>query len=79
MKETKICPKCDSNFVIYPLETMGYPTSSIKVLVPPKRAFLSLNTPDTFSLQAAVCGHCGYTELYVSEPKRLNDAWENKE
>ena len=83
MKDSKLCPKCSSDSVVYPLKVKGYPTKPLTVMVPKKRSFLSLNLPVAFlpvafSLQAAVCGNCGYTELYVADPQQLYNTW-NKE
>ena len=75
MKDSKRCPKCSSDSVVYPLKTVGYPSRSLAVMVPKKLLFFGLKLPVAFSLQAAVCGNCGYTELYVAEPQRLYNTW----
>ncbi|AUD06872.1 hypothetical protein CWM47_36525 [Spirosoma pollinicola] len=74
-KESKACPKCNSDQVAYPLETRGYPGDSIKVAVDPERSILGLNLPTLFPLQTAVCGNCGYTEFYVADFKKVYEKW----
>jgi predicted nucleic-acid-binding Zn-ribbon protein len=74
MKESKLCPKCNSAIVMYPLEIMGHHSNSAKVSAA-EHSLLGLNLPSKFPIQAAVCGHCGYTELHVADPASMYEEW----
>ena len=74
MKNSMICPKCSSNKIMFPVDTVAYP-GALQVAVPHLRTIMKINIPDSFSLQAAVCGTCGYTELYVNDPDLMYQKW----
>ncbi|WP_177236791.1 hypothetical protein [Spirosoma endophyticum] len=56
MKTSMICPKCSSDKIMYPVDTVGYPGTPLQVAVPHIRTIMKIDIPDSFSLQAAVCG-----------------------
>ncbi|SFF19025.1 hypothetical protein SAMN05216167_13424 [Spirosoma endophyticum] len=41
---------------MYPVDTVGYPGTPLQVAVPHIRTIMKIDIPDSFSLQAAVCG-----------------------
>jgi predicted nucleic-acid-binding Zn-ribbon protein len=66
------CPKCQSADVLHNVETADRDALSIMVYegsgVIPRRG-------RSFPIRAWVCAHCGYTELYVTEPQALAQSY----
>lgn len=83
MNDTKnrICFKCQSAHVMYPVEIAGDAETPIPLQLkvkPPKEegAWLSFRYPDRITVSAAVCGECGHTELYAEKPQEMWAKWQ---
>jgi predicted nucleic-acid-binding Zn-ribbon protein len=65
------CPKCSSNQIIHDAEVRDYDASSYRrlsvhvALRNPEGGFFK-KTSESGELRAAICGECGYTELYAT-------------
>ena len=75
----KQCPKCESTKIIYDgmMLDLGHHniTKHAKVAVHSNPKAWSFKGMVTGTLRATVCGACGVTELYVSEPAELYEAF----
>ncbi len=76
------CPKCGSGEVIRGVQVMTAMTTAgaerigevvAEVDRHPRAVFLK--GPISSPLKAFVCGHCGFTELYVDQPGELLAAY----
>lgn len=79
--QAQLCSKCGSSQVIGPVVVAGDLESPIPLqlkLKPPKEvgAWLAVRFPESFALQANVCGNCGHTELYTPEFEQLWQKWQ---
>jgi hypothetical protein len=66
------CPKCGSHEVIPSVEVMDRSDSgvqSLSLLIAEKPQAAIFRGWRKFPLSARVCPACGYTELYVSDPR----------
>lgn len=75
------CPRCDAQQLMFPIEVGGDTETPIPLqlkLKPPKEpgAWLDSRSPDRFTLRAAVCGQCGYTEFYADRPNEIWRKWQ---
>ena len=67
--------------MMYPVEASGYaefPTPVQLKLTSPKEpgAWVDVRFSDRFTLSAAVCGECGYTEFYTQDPQKMLAKWQ---
>lgn len=70
-----VCPKCGSHHL---MRDVGVLNDGGKVKL---AAFPGSQTQRAYGvtpLLAAVCGDCGYTELYVDEYKEMWEAWHRR-
>ncbi len=71
-----ICPKCESHDVIPRIRVIDHygplAGEDLSVQTYEKPDALLLKGAHTHTLHAWVCGDCGYTELYVDNPKELS-------
>jgi hypothetical protein len=79
-RETKICPKCKSTKIIPNVRIIdrGYnsiETLSVEIYAKPDALFLK-GTHRGY-LSARICGHCGFTELFVDNPSELYETYES--
>jgi predicted nucleic-acid-binding Zn-ribbon protein len=77
--QNNICPKCGSNDVIHDAEVRDYDASSyrrlsVHVALRKPEGGLFKKTTESGELQAAVCGGCGYTELYATNYQAMSKA-----
>jgi hypothetical protein len=71
------CPKCGSREVIPSLEVMDRSDSgvqSLSLLIAEKPQAAIFRGWRRFPLSARVCPACGYTELYVSDPRGVQES-----
>lgn len=79
--KVKICPKCQSLPMMYPVEVTGdvqTPTPVQLQIKSPKEpgSWIDIRFPDRFTLSAAVCGECGYTEFYTEKSHEMWAKWQ---
>lgn len=80
--EQMACPKCNSNDIITGARVFTNTTSAfndnlqVEVCKNPN-AFI-FKGYSYRELTASICGQCGYTEMYVNNPKKLFDDYNNK-
>jgi predicted RNA-binding Zn-ribbon protein involved in translation (DUF1610 family) len=73
------CPKCGSQEVIPSVEVMDRSDSgvqSLSLLIAEKPQAAVFRGWRKFPLSARVCPACGYTELYVSDPRGVQESHE---
>jgi ribosomal protein S27AE len=78
--EHKQCGRCQAQSMMYPIEISGYMQSQMpfQLKMTPAREtddWINLNASKKFDVHAAVCGDCGYTELFVDKPKDMWEKW----
>ena len=76
MTNLEKCPKCGSTQVMNDVQVADALEENLKVQVQQKPHALLLKGTVRVPLKAQVCGTCGYTELYATDPKRLLKAHE---
>ncbi len=74
------CPKCGSNEILTEL-TPVISTHTLHVEIaqpkpPEKPSILWLPDSVESDFKLYICGACGYTELYATKYKELNEGWE---
>lgn len=72
------CPRCQSEKMLFPVTVCDVQNRLPLHLsvTEPKQHALHFPTSETQPVYAAVCGVCGYTEFYATEPERLARLWE---
>jgi len=82
MKEDSVCPKCGSNEVIPQVRIIDSSTTGqtdLKVEIQADPNARIFKEPHQDELAAWICGDCGYTELYVMNPKYLLSAHKKRD
>lgn len=75
MKANGHCPKCGSQKIISDVQVRESGSNTgTQVVVHENREALIFKGTHVRSLQAWICGSCGYTELYVYSPEELYEA-----
>ena len=76
------CPKCQSTDILPPLPVYGQQSTLEPPLMavllepePAKRPFVWVQGTQRTYFHASICGRCGYSELYATEPQKLLDAY----
>jgi hypothetical protein len=76
------CPKCHSTDLLPPLPVYGQQSTVEPPLFvvlrepePANRPFVWKPGAQRAYFHATICGQCGYSELYASEPQKLLDAY----
>ncbi|MBC8141349.1 MAG: hypothetical protein H7Y38_07890 [Armatimonadetes bacterium] len=69
--ENKTCAKCGSNHLMPGLEIISH---LYKPTVMTGSNWIGMATASS-ELTATVCGECGYTEIYATEPQTLYKEW----
>ena len=76
-----VCPKCNSKDILPPVPTFsetGTVTPLFAVIREPEpspRPFVWKPGAQKSVFLASICGNCGYTELYATEPAKLLAAY----
>ena len=75
MPQSSTCVKCGSADIVLGarVQEHGDPESRLRVNADP--GALLLKGPALCPLEARVCGRCGYTEFYATDPAALLAAW----
>lgn len=81
MANNEVCIKCQSKNIIPgvrvvdEIDTEGVGSGELSVLVDENPSAWFFQGEHRGVLSARICGECGYTELYVSNPKELLAAY----
>lgn len=73
IKSRGVCPKCKSGGIVPNVEAVDSSSLSIRVY---GEAGGYNGRAHNFPVRAWVCGACGYTELYVSQPQAVLRAYQ---
>lgn len=74
MKQTPICPKCNSNHIVKarPIDHgHGHATSPLLVVTYANPNAALLKGAKKSNLEAWVCKDCGFVEWYAEKPREL--------
>ena len=69
------CVKCGSTDVVPGVRVMGTHSVDLRVRVDADPHALLFKGTERSPLEARVCGRCGYTEFYATDPATLLQAW----
>ena len=69
----KVCPNCRSRSIIPNADAVETNSLSIRIY---ERPDLTLRRERHYPLKAWVCTECGYTQLYVNQPKELAESYQ---
>jgi predicted nucleic-acid-binding Zn-ribbon protein len=77
-----VCPKCRSRDVIPHVRIVDYAHGGTKydlhVEVYESPGALLFKGAHSGTLQASICGRCGYTEMYVTNPQELLKVYQDR-
>ncbi len=68
----KICPSCQSTDIIPNADIVGSDDLAIRIYEKPD---VTLRGMRHHPIKAWVCTQCGYTQLYVSQPRELHKSY----
>jgi len=69
----KTCPNCQSTQIIPNADAVETNSLSIRIYEQPG---VSLRGVRHYPLKAWVCAECGYTQLYVNQPRELEKSYQ---
>lgn len=75
MPEAAKCMKCGSADIVPHARVMQGSDRDLELRVDADPGALLFKEATRISLEARVCGQCGYTELYATDPAALLAAW----
>lgn len=77
--QREVCPKCHSSMVIPDVQVGAFQAGNLHHLwlsIPENPDALIFKNLAYSALRAWVCGRCGYSELYTTQPDLLWDAYQ---
>jgi|NGEPerStandDraft_6_1074524.scaffolds.fasta_scaffold149684_2 hypothetical protein len=75
MPQSSTCVKCGSADIVLGARVLEQLGHDIRLRVDADPGALLLKGPALCPLEARVCGQCGYTECYATDPAALLAAW----